>query len=224
MLTNQLKEVVSYRQWNMMDETYIMNHAKEACCYVSTQFIADLETCRYVVPSLRSKQLFNQQRSSPKHNSIVMEYLLPNFSINRGGEIKRPGYELTPTDQVLLMENERFTIPELLFRPDDIGRSLKSMILHTYRLIIPNFLGLEQTGLPGTIAASIALLPEDLQGLFWANIGVIGGNTQFSGFHQRLYAIAVIRIARRGMPLTMNQHDGIALACPGRFRDKHIQV
>jgi len=167
LLTNQLKEVVSYRQWNMMDETYIMNHAKEACCYVSTQFIADLETCR----------------SSPKQNSIVMEYLLPNFSISRGGEIRRPGHELTLTDQVLLMENERFTIPELLFRPDDIG--------------------LEQTGLPGTIAASIALLPEDLQGLFWANIGVIGGNTQFSGFHQRLYAIAVIRTARREMPLTI---------------------
>lgn len=122
LLTNQLKEVVSYRQWNMMDETHIMNHAKEACCYVSTQFIADLETCRYVVPSLHSKQLPNQPRSSPKQNSIVMEYLLPNYSINRGGEIRRPGYELTPTDQVLLMENERFTIPELLFRPDDIGR------------------------------------------------------------------------------------------------------
>ncbi|KAG8214390.1 actin-domain-containing protein [Butyriboletus roseoflavus] len=150
LLTNQLKEVVSYRQWNMMDETYIMNHAKEACCYISTQFIADLEICR----------------STPKQNSVVMEYLLPNFSINRAGEIRRPGYELAPTDQVLLMENERFTIPELLFRPDDIG--------------------LEQTGLPGTIAASIALLQEDLQGMFWANIGVIGGNTKFAGFHERL--------------------------------------
>ncbi|KAF9222982.1 actin-domain-containing protein [Gyrodon lividus] len=150
LLTNQLKEVVSYRQWNMMDETYIMNHAKESCCYVSTQFIADLETCR----------------SKPKQNPIVMEYLLPNFSLNRGGEIRPPGYELTPTDQVLLMENERFAIPELLFRPDDIG--------------------LEQTGLPGTIAASIAVFPEDLQGMFWANIGVIGGNTKFPGFHERL--------------------------------------
>ena len=137
LLTNQLKEVVSYRQWNMMDETFIMNHAKEACCYVSTQFIADLETCRHVVASLHSKQLFNQQRSSPKQNSIVMEYLLPNFSINRGGEIRRLGYELTPTDQVLVMENERFTIPELLYRPDDIGWWLKSMISHTYRLVVP---------------------------------------------------------------------------------------
>ncbi|KAJ7633827.1 actin-domain-containing protein, partial [Mycena polygramma] len=26
--TNQLKELVSFRQWNMMDETYIMNHVK----------------------------------------------------------------------------------------------------------------------------------------------------------------------------------------------------
>lgn len=132
LLTNQLKEVVSYRQWNMMDETYIMNHAKEACCYVSTQFITDLETCRYVVPQRHSKQLFNHPRSSPKRNPIVMEYLLPNLSINRGGEIRPPGYELSPTDQVLFMENERFTIPELLFRPDDIGRSPKSMIVHIY--------------------------------------------------------------------------------------------
>jgi actin-related protein 6 len=46
LLTNKLKELVSYRQWNMMDETYIMNHAKETCCYVSTRFFEDLETCR----------------------------------------------------------------------------------------------------------------------------------------------------------------------------------
>lgn len=65
-----------------------------------------------------------------------MEYLLPNLSINRGGEIRRPGYELAPTDQVLFMENERFTIPELLFRPDDIGR-LIPILSHTYRLIVP---------------------------------------------------------------------------------------
>jgi len=46
LLTNQLKELVSFRQWNMMDETYIMNHVKETCCYVSTQFGKDLDVCR----------------------------------------------------------------------------------------------------------------------------------------------------------------------------------
>jgi actin-related protein 6 len=47
--------------------------------------------------------------------------------------------------------------------------------------------GLEQCGLADTIAASISLLPVDLQGMFWANIGLIGGNTRFPGFRQRLY-------------------------------------
>ena len=46
--------------------------------------------------------------------------------------------------------------------------------------------GLHQSGLAATIAASVALLPEDLQGMFWANIGLIGGTTKFPGFHERL--------------------------------------
>ena len=51
LLTNHLKELVSFRQWNMMEETYIVNDAKEKCCYVSTQFSADLEACRFVAPT-----------------------------------------------------------------------------------------------------------------------------------------------------------------------------
>lgn len=46
--------------------------------------------------------------------------------------------------------------------------------------------GLGQSGLAATIAASIALLPEDLRGMFWENIGLIGGNTLFPGLRQRL--------------------------------------
>ena len=43
-----------------------------------------------------------------------------------------------------------------------------------------------QSGVAMTIAHSIALLPEDLQGMFWANIGLIGGNAKFPGFARRL--------------------------------------
>ena len=32
----------------MMEETHIMNEIKEACCFVSEDFAADLETCRCV--------------------------------------------------------------------------------------------------------------------------------------------------------------------------------
>jgi actin-related protein 6 len=63
-----------------------------------------------------------KKSSNPKKNNIVREYVLPNFSINRHhGRVRLPNEELSATDQVLFMENERFTIPELLFRPDDIG-------------------------------------------------------------------------------------------------------
>ncbi|KIM40974.1 hypothetical protein M413DRAFT_72674 [Hebeloma cylindrosporum] len=150
LLTNQLKELISFRQWNMMDETYIMNDVKESCCFVSTNYMQDTETCRV----------------DPKHNPIVQEYMLPDLSTNRKGRIRHPDDIIAESDQILVMNNERFTVPELLFRPDDIG--------------------LDQAGLPATISHSISLLPRDLQGMFWANIGLIGGNANFQGFRERL--------------------------------------
>ncbi|RPD77652.1 actin-like protein Arp6 [Lentinus tigrinus ALCF2SS1-7] len=152
LLTNHLKETVSYRQWNMMEETYIMNEIKEACCFVSEDFAKDLETCR----------------ARPTRNPIVQDYIFPDYSAHRPGRIRAPGESLGESYQTLTMNNERFTIPEILFRPTDIG--------------------LEQAGLSATVAASIALLPEDLQGMFWANIGLVGGNTAMPGFRNRLMA------------------------------------
>jgi actin-related protein 6 len=43
LLTNYLKEIVSFRHWDVMEHTYVMNEVKEKCCYVSTAFPADLE-------------------------------------------------------------------------------------------------------------------------------------------------------------------------------------
>ena len=50
----------------------------------------------------------------------------------------------------------------------------------------PSFSGLPQSGLASAIAQSISLLPEDLQGMFWAIIGLIGWTTKFPGFRERL--------------------------------------
>ncbi|KAI0926977.1 hypothetical protein AcV5_007630 [Taiwanofungus camphoratus] len=150
LLTNQLKELASFRQWNMMDETYIINDIKECCCYVSLNFKRDMEMCR----------------ADTRKNDIVQEYILPDFSVHRPGRIRQANEHLDDTHQVLYMNNERFTVPEIIFRPDDIG--------------------LDQSGITPTIADSIALLPEHLQGMFWAHIGLIGGNTKFQGFRERL--------------------------------------
>ncbi|KAL6303887.1 actin-like protein Arp6 [Sparassis latifolia] len=150
LLTNQLKELASFRQWNMMDETYIMNDIKESCCYVSTNFIRDLEITH----------------ANSRNNEIVQEYILPDFSVHRPGRIRRAGEQLDDNSQVMYMNNERFTVPEVIFRPDNIG--------------------LNQCGLATAVASSINLLPEDLRGMFWAHIGLIGGNTNIPGFQERL--------------------------------------
>ena len=125
----------------------------------------------------------------PKNNPIVQEYILPDLSTNKSGRVRQP-HDMVETDQILVMNNERFTVPELLFRPDDIGRKapifdLVHCILSVVFLIFI-LLGLDQAGLAATISFSISLLPSDLQGMFWANIGLIGGTTKFSGFRERL--------------------------------------
>jgi len=46
LLTNYLKELVSFRHWYMMDQTAVMEHAKEQACYVSTRWEDDWEAAK----------------------------------------------------------------------------------------------------------------------------------------------------------------------------------
>lgn len=64
------------------------------------------------------------------------------------------------------MENERFSVPEVLFRPSDIG--------------------IDQAGVAETAAQSIIALWELEQPLCAANIVCTGGNSLFPGFQARL--------------------------------------
>lgn len=45
-LTNYLKELVSYRQWNMMDEYALVDDVKEKLCYVAADVAAELQRAR----------------------------------------------------------------------------------------------------------------------------------------------------------------------------------
>lgn len=61
---------------------------------------------------------------NPKTNSIVREYILPDFASNKRGHVRAKDEPLADSSQILYMNNERFSVPELLFRPDDIGKVL----------------------------------------------------------------------------------------------------
>jgi len=55
-MTNYLKELVSFRQWYMMDQTSVMERAKEEGCYVTLDWERDWLRASFVpiLPSLPS--------------------------------------------------------------------------------------------------------------------------------------------------------------------------
>jgi len=82
-LTNHLKDIISYRQLHVMDETYVINQCKEDCCYVATDFHKEMAT----------------SQTKGKANSIVVDYVLPDFTTIRRGYI-RPKDEPASDEQV----------------------------------------------------------------------------------------------------------------------------
>lgn len=107
-LTNHLKDIISYRQLHVMDETYVMNQVKEDVCYVSTDFWKDMETAK----------------KKNKENTIVRDYVLPDYTVIKRGYVRPPEEttgKSTDTEQIIRMNNERFMVPEILFHPSDIG-------------------------------------------------------------------------------------------------------
>ncbi|XP_018515650.1 LOW QUALITY PROTEIN: actin-related protein 6 [Lates calcarifer] len=110
LLTNHLKEIISYRQLHVMDETHVINQVKEDVCYVSQHFYKDME-----VAQMKGEE-----------NSVMRDYVLPDFSSIKKGFCK-PREEMVfngkykTGEQILRLANERFAVPEMLFHPSDIG-------------------------------------------------------------------------------------------------------
>ncbi|RKP14133.1 actin family [Piptocephalis cylindrospora] len=108
LLTNYLKQTISFRQWNMMDETLLVNHVKEKCCYVAQDYPKEMDRFKY------------------QQSTMDREYVLPDFVHRYHGYIRGSSEEANspsrdPADQVLKMGNEQIQIPEILFHPNDIG-------------------------------------------------------------------------------------------------------
>ncbi|XP_046425645.1 actin-related protein 6 [Neodiprion fabricii] len=103
LLTNHLKEIISYRQLHVMDETYVVNQAKEDSCFVSQDFYKDME----------------EAKLNLENNTIARDYVLPDYTTLRRGFLRKP--EVSGEQQTLRLNNERFAIPEILFHPSDVG-------------------------------------------------------------------------------------------------------
>jgi actin-related protein 6 len=104
LLTNYLKEILSFRQWNVQDESVVINELKEALCYCSTDFTAEMRK-------------YHHQRSARK------QWILPDFVHHFKGRLRdeNEGIRAGDDEQALEMGLEMISVPEVLFNPSDIG-------------------------------------------------------------------------------------------------------
>lgn len=108
LLTNRLKEIISFSQLNVLQETWLVNHIKEKLCYVSLDFRSDLKSAegrssgvpcaRYVMPSIAG---------IPPLGLPHQEALRKNINLDEA--------------QLVSLRHELFVVAELLFSPSDIG-------------------------------------------------------------------------------------------------------
>eukprot|EP00938_MAST-03A_sp_MAST-3A-sp1_P000649 g649.t1 len=103
LLTNYLKELVSYRAYNMMEDTYLMNRIKQELCFVSSDIMNDL------------------RKSSEANKRLRREYVLPDFVNSMDGYVRPLNTAPKVGEQTLVLQNERVAVPEVLFHPTDIG-------------------------------------------------------------------------------------------------------
>jgi actin-related protein 6 len=123
-----MKELVSFRHWFMMDQTQLLSTIKERTCFLSLDLERDLRVSKCVSPGATAEGLAGtRDRASSRENDNICRYVLPDFV----GDNKSLGYVLDAADerpaadfgnqQVLSLNNERFTVPEALFKPSLVG-------------------------------------------------------------------------------------------------------
>jgi|MDTB01.1.fsa_nt_gb actin-related protein 6 len=163
LLTNYLKEVVSYRQWNMMDEFKLMDQVKEDLCFVSTDFQNDLRTA-----SLARGKKRDDAHGSPKDylgGKMRKSFALPDFSQIMKGFVKEDDAEIEQGEQVLGMDIERFCVPEVLFHPSDVG--------------------MDQAGITEATWQALQQLNQAEMGLASSNMLLTGGNMRLPQIEER---------------------------------------
>jgi len=165
LLTNHLTRLLSIRQYDMRNDTYLVNEIKEACCYVSKDFKSDME-------KTWKGPRGDRRPGFAKADGIAKDYVLPGYvrdhDPEQAGKLKKlqTGKPAEAVEDIITLRNERFTVPELLFNPTDIG--------------------LRQSGVAQLVLESLSAVPVGLWPGFLANIIVVGGNAKIEGFILRL--------------------------------------
>ncbi|GAV82488.1 Actin domain-containing protein [Cephalotus follicularis] len=184
-LTNYLKELVSYRSLNVMDETFLIDEVKEKLCFVSLDVPRDLQIarktgkdnlfrCTYVLPDgvthmkgfVKDPQAARRYLSLPDgatHRPLEIETDMDQPEVI---EIAEDRKKVDFTKNEFDLTNERFLVPEMIFHPADLG--------------------MNQAGLAECVVRAVNACHPHLHPVLYESIILTGGSTLFPQFAQRL--------------------------------------
>lgn len=167
LVTGYLRDLISYRQMDVSDETATIDKLKRDLCYVAQNFDEELALCD------------GTTKEHGTASKVYAEYVLPDYhSIDAGYarmDTRHPAYDPEErrrrtrpdtTPQFLRVESERFCGPELHFAPQDIG--------------------LKQCGLTELVADAILKTPHAMRPSLSAQVILTGGGASFPGLRERL--------------------------------------
>lgn len=109
-LNGLLKEALSFRHYDVTDETILVNNIKEKCLFIAPRSYSD---------SFKSKK------------NTSLEYILPDFHTSFLGYIKESNTKVPENSQIISLQDELFAVPETIFHPE-ISNILKPGIVETF--------------------------------------------------------------------------------------------
>ncbi|KAM3281734.1 actin-related protein 6 isoform X1 [Capsicum chacoense] len=189
-LSNYLKELVSYRSVNLMDESFLMDDVKEELCFVSLDVPRDLQIarklgkdnlfrCMYVLPDgITHTKGFLKDPEEPKRYLSLYDKCSRQVAGEQNDMVqlgntdhsedrnRSNGSRIDLTKNEFGLTNERFLVPEMMFRPADLG--------------------LNQAGLAECILQAISSCHPHLHPVLYESIILTGGSTLFPHFAERL--------------------------------------
>ncbi|EDO18206.1 hypothetical protein Kpol_543p36 [Vanderwaltozyma polyspora DSM 70294] len=110
-LNGLFKETISYRHYDVTDETILVNNIKEKCLFMSPTSYMD---------SFKNKDRYS------------VDYVLPDFQTSFIGYVKdkKSNSQLPENSQVITLTDELFSVPETIFHPE-MAKLLKPGIVET---------------------------------------------------------------------------------------------
>lgn len=156
-LNGLLREIISFRHYDISEEPVLINTIKESTCFIANDFNAAIK----------------------KKQQLGCEFVLPDFKTTTTGYVKTPDMKVNDADlQSLVLTDERFVVPEALYHPEIIfdNAQSNSSILQTAPI----------KNLTDLVIESLMSCPEVSRPLLLQNISIVGGTASLPNFDTRL--------------------------------------